>query len=161
MPLEPTYIQLQMIKVIDMGEDEYNPPITIGRPFFSTVKAIIYIGTREVHMHFPSEKKTTQPQPEEANHQGRMGRIWRRSCKVWKHTAWTELSWGDRSTESGVEREDSYTRRGGAAGTIDYAIQRIPGRLRKRRVPFKGLKNTNALPRGKLGSYLFPFNYLK
>ena len=39
-----------------MGEDEYNPPITIGRPFLSTVKAIIYIGTKEVHMHFPSEK---------------------------------------------------------------------------------------------------------
>jgi len=56
MPLEPTYIQLQMIKVIDMGEDEYNPPITLGRPFFSTVKAIIYIGTREVHMYFSSEK---------------------------------------------------------------------------------------------------------
>ena len=28
-----------------MGEDEYNLPITIGRPFLSTVKAIIYIGT--------------------------------------------------------------------------------------------------------------------
>jgi len=52
-------------KVIDMGEDEYDPPITIGRPFLSTVKAIIYIATREVHMHFPSDekdkKKTTQP----------------------------------------------------------------------------------------------------
>ena len=39
-----------------MGEDEYNPPITIGRLFLSTVKATIYIGTGEVHMHFPSEK---------------------------------------------------------------------------------------------------------
>ena len=39
-----------------MGEDEYDPPIILGRPFLSTVKAIIYIGTREVHMHFPSEK---------------------------------------------------------------------------------------------------------
>ena len=39
-----------------MGEDEYNPPITIGRLFLSTVKSIIYIGTGEVHMHFPSEK---------------------------------------------------------------------------------------------------------
>ena len=43
-------------KVIDMGEDEYDPPIILGRPFLSTVKAIIYIGTREFHMHFPSEK---------------------------------------------------------------------------------------------------------
>jgi len=39
-----------------MGEDEYDPPITIGRLFLSSVKAIIYIGTGEVHMHFLSEK---------------------------------------------------------------------------------------------------------
>jgi len=45
-----------IIQVIDMGEDEYDPPIILGRPFLSTVKAIIFIGTREVHMHFPSEK---------------------------------------------------------------------------------------------------------
>ena len=38
MPLKPTYIQLQMIlKVIDMGEDEYNPPIILGRPILSIV----------------------------------------------------------------------------------------------------------------------------
>jgi len=39
-----------------MGEDEYDPPIILGRPFLSTVKAIIYIGTAEVHTHFPLEK---------------------------------------------------------------------------------------------------------
>jgi len=39
-----------------MGEDEYDPPIILGRLFLSTVKAIIYIGTGGVHMHFPSEK---------------------------------------------------------------------------------------------------------
>jgi len=38
-----------------MGEDEYDPPIILGRPFLNTIKVIIYIGTREVHMHFPSE----------------------------------------------------------------------------------------------------------
>jgi len=43
------------LKVIDMGEDEYDPPIILVRPFLSTVKAFINIGTREVHMHFPSE----------------------------------------------------------------------------------------------------------
>jgi len=37
-------------------EDEYDPPIILRRPFLSTVKAIIYIRTREVHMHFTSEK---------------------------------------------------------------------------------------------------------
>jgi len=83
MPLKPIYIQLQMadqafrkldgivtdvpvkiddhfvhtdFQVIDMGEDEYDPPIILGRPFLSTVKAIIYIGTREVHMHFTPGK---------------------------------------------------------------------------------------------------------
>jgi len=83
MPLKLTYIQLQMVdqtfwkvegivtdvpfkihdhfvhtdfQVIDMGEDEYDPPIILRRPFLRTVKAIIYIGTREVHMHFPYEK---------------------------------------------------------------------------------------------------------
>ena len=83
MPLKPTYIQLEMAdhtfwkvegivtdvsvkiddhfvhtyyQVIDMGDDEYDPPIILGRPFLSTVKAIIYIGTGEIHMHFPSEK---------------------------------------------------------------------------------------------------------
>jgi len=39
-----------------MGEDEYDPPIILGRLFLSTVKAIIYIGTEEVYMHFPLEK---------------------------------------------------------------------------------------------------------
>jgi hypothetical protein len=83
MPLYLTYAQLQMVDqsfhfvdgiaknvpvqiddhfiptnflVIDMGEDEYDPPIILGRPFLSTTKAIIYIATREVHFQFPSEK---------------------------------------------------------------------------------------------------------
>jgi len=45
-----------ILKVIDMGEDKYDPSIILRRPFLSTVKAIIYIGIGEVHMHFPSEK---------------------------------------------------------------------------------------------------------
>jgi hypothetical protein len=76
MPLEPTYAQLQMVDqtfcfveglgkdiliqiddhfiltdflVVDMGEDEYDPPIILGRPFLSTTKAIIYIAIGEVH----------------------------------------------------------------------------------------------------------------
>jgi len=39
-----------------MGEDEYDPPSILGRSFLNTIKAIFYIGTREVHIHFPSEK---------------------------------------------------------------------------------------------------------
>jgi hypothetical protein len=42
--------------VIDMGEDEYDPPIILGRPFLSTTRAIIYLATGEVHSQFPSEK---------------------------------------------------------------------------------------------------------
>jgi hypothetical protein len=42
--------------VLDMGEDEYDPPIILGRPFLNTTKAIIYIGSGEVHFHFPLEK---------------------------------------------------------------------------------------------------------
>jgi len=54
----------------------------------------------------------------------------------------------EKCTEAGVEKEDSYTLRGGAAGTTDYAIQRIRGRLRKRRVLFGGLKNNERLAKG-------------
>jgi len=64
-----------------MGEDEYDPSTILGRPFLNTIKAIIYIGTGEVHMHFPL-KKAMQLKPKEANHQGRMGRLRRRSDKV-------------------------------------------------------------------------------
>jgi hypothetical protein len=76
MPLDPTYAQLQMVDqlfrfmdgiaknvpiqiddhfiltdflVIDMGEDEYDSLIILGRPFLSTTKAIIYLATGEVH----------------------------------------------------------------------------------------------------------------
>jgi hypothetical protein len=38
--------------VLDMREDEYDPSIILGRPFLNTTKAIIYIGTGEVHRHF-------------------------------------------------------------------------------------------------------------
>jgi len=44
------------VEVIDIGEDEYDSPIILKRLFLSTVKAIINIGTGEVHMHFTSNK---------------------------------------------------------------------------------------------------------
>jgi len=57
MPLKPTYIQLQMIlRLLTWEKTSTIHPSFLGRPFLSTVKAIIYIGTGEVHMHFPSEK---------------------------------------------------------------------------------------------------------
>jgi hypothetical protein len=39
-----------------MREDEYDPLIILGRPFLNTIKAIIYIGSGEVHFHSPSQK---------------------------------------------------------------------------------------------------------
>jgi len=39
-----------------MGEDEYDLPTILGRPFLNTIKAIIYIGIGEVHIHFSSKK---------------------------------------------------------------------------------------------------------
>jgi hypothetical protein len=29
--------------VLDMGEEEYDPPIVLGRPFLNTTRAIIYM----------------------------------------------------------------------------------------------------------------------
>jgi len=42
--------------VLDMGEEDHDPLIILGRPFLNTTRSIIYIGTREVHFQFPSEK---------------------------------------------------------------------------------------------------------
>jgi hypothetical protein len=42
--------------VMDMGEEEYDPPIVLERPFLNTTQAIIYMRSGEVHFQFPSEK---------------------------------------------------------------------------------------------------------
>ena len=83
MPMDPTYAQLQFVDqsfrfvkgiaidvpvqiidhyvptdflIIDIGEDECDPPIILGRPFLNTTKAIFYIGIGEIHFKFLSEK---------------------------------------------------------------------------------------------------------
>ena len=75
-PLFPTYMQLQMadqsiqfldgiakniivrihdqyaptdFMVLDMGEEDDDTPITLGKSFLSTTSAIIYVGSRQVH----------------------------------------------------------------------------------------------------------------
>ena len=75
-PLYPTYMQLQMANqsirfleeiakdvlvrihnhfapidfmVLDMGEEEDDTPIILGRPFLNTTNAIIYVGSGQVH----------------------------------------------------------------------------------------------------------------
>jgi hypothetical protein len=34
--------------VLDMGEEEYDPPIVLGRPFLNTTRAVIYMRSGEV-----------------------------------------------------------------------------------------------------------------
>ena len=42
--------------VLDMGEEEDDTPIILGRSFLNTTSAIIYIGSGQVHFQFPREK---------------------------------------------------------------------------------------------------------
>jgi hypothetical protein len=42
--------------VLNMGEEEYDAPIMLGRSFLNTTRAIIYMRLGEVHFQFPSEK---------------------------------------------------------------------------------------------------------
>jgi hypothetical protein len=42
--------------VIDMGDEEQDPPIVLGRPFLYTTRAIIYIRTGEIHFQFRTDK---------------------------------------------------------------------------------------------------------
>jgi hypothetical protein len=82
-PLYPTYVQLQMVNqlirfpegiardvmvkiqdhfiptdfmVLDMGDEEEDTPIILGRPFLNTTNAIIYIGSRQIHFQVPDGK---------------------------------------------------------------------------------------------------------
>ena len=42
--------------VLDMGEEEDDAPIILGRPFLNTTNVIIYVGSGQVHFQFPREK---------------------------------------------------------------------------------------------------------
>ena len=70
--------------VLDMGEEEDNTPIILGRPFLNTTNAIIYIGFGQVHFQFPGEKVrcyfnsyTTYEQPKNSRS--------RRRCRSFQH----------------------------------------------------------------------------
>jgi len=57
MPLQPTYIQLQIIfRSLTWEKTSMIYLPSLDDRSSNTIKAIIYIGTGEVHMHFPSEK---------------------------------------------------------------------------------------------------------
>jgi len=145
-----------------MVEDEYDPPTILERPFLSTVKAIFYIGTREVHMHFPSEKVRhyfndynyiVEDSKQIMMRRRRRNQNQRRQIikDRWADYKGNIIMYDDIQLEqncleetvapSQVWKEKIVI----ATGTTDYAIHRIPGRLRKRRVPFGGLKNTERL----------------
>ena len=42
--------------VLDMGEEEDDTPIILGRPFLNTTNVIIYVGSGQVHFQFSREK---------------------------------------------------------------------------------------------------------
>ena len=47
---------LTNIIVLDMGGEEDDTPIILGRPFLNTTNMIIYVGFGQVHFQFPREK---------------------------------------------------------------------------------------------------------
>jgi len=49
--IEGQYVLTDFL-VLDMGEEEINQPIILGRPFLNTTRAILYIRTGEVHFQF-------------------------------------------------------------------------------------------------------------
>jgi hypothetical protein len=42
--------------VLDMGEEEFDPPIVLGRPFLNTTRTTIYMRSGEIHFQFPVER---------------------------------------------------------------------------------------------------------
>jgi len=57
MPLQPAYIQLQMIfRSLTWEKTSMIHLPSLEDRSSNTIKAIFYIGTGEAHMHFPSEK---------------------------------------------------------------------------------------------------------
>ena len=82
MPLQPTYIQLQMIfrSLTWEKTSTIHPPSLEDRSSTLSKPSSILEPKKSTCTSPP--KKATQQKPEEANHQGRMGRLRRRSGKV-------------------------------------------------------------------------------
>ena len=69
--------------VLDMGKEEDDTPIILGRPFLNTTNAIIYVGSGQVHFQFPREKVccyfnsyTTYEQPKKSRSRRRRRSSW-------------------------------------------------------------------------------------
>jgi len=152
-------------QVIDMGEDEYGPSIILGRPFLSTVKAIIYIATGEVHMHFLSEKVRryfTDPNYiVEDSKQVRRRRHNHNQRRQILKDKWADYE-GEVIRSEDIQLEQNYPEETVAPSQVwrekiiiheEEAPLEAPtappneplGQVRKRRVLFGGLKNTERM----------------
>ena len=132
--LFPTYMQLQMedqsiqfleeiakhimvriydhyayadFMVLDMGEEEDDTPIILGRPFLNTINTIIYVRSRQVHFQFPREKVrcyfnsyTTYEQPKRSRSRRR-----RRSSQNQKNQS-QKNEWGEDKEPEGVVKDE-------------------------------------------------------
>ena len=52
--IQDDYVPTDFI-ILDMGVDE-EIPLILGRPFLNTTKAIIYVGSGQIHFQFPGWK---------------------------------------------------------------------------------------------------------
>jgi hypothetical protein len=53
--IQDRYVPIDFM-VLDMGVEDEEAPIVLGRPFLNTTNAIIYIGSGQVYFQFPDEK---------------------------------------------------------------------------------------------------------
>ena len=161
-----------------MGEDEYDPPIILKRPFLNTVKAIIYIGTEEVHMHFSSEKVRcyfNDPNyiVEDSKHV-RTRRRWRNRNQRRQNI---KDGWADyegevvRSEDIQLEQETVTPSQVWREKIVLHEEEAQPeppstpssesqDNWEHKESHSEDLKTPNVVPRGKLGSCHFPFCYL-
>ena len=133
-PLYPTYMQLQMadqsiqflegiakvvivrihdhyaptdFMVLDMGEEEDDTPIILGRPFLNTTNAIIYVRSVQVYFQVPGEKVcyyfnsyTTYEQPRKSRYRRR-----RRSSRNQKNQS-PKNEWEEDKEPKGVVKDE-------------------------------------------------------
>jgi len=160
-----------------MGEDEYDPPIILGRPFLSTVKAIIYIGTGEVHMHLPLEKvRRYFTDPNYIVEDSKQIRTRRRRRNRNQKRQTIKDGWADYEGEvvrsEDIQLEQNYPEETVAPSQVwrekidiheEEALPEPPttpssepqDNSENRESRSEDLKTPNALPRGKHGRYLF------
>ena len=135
LPLFPTYMRIQMADqslkvpegiakdvpvkiqdhyvltdflVIDMGEEEYDPPLVLGRPFLNTTRAIIYIRKGEIHFQFPKEKvrcyfNTYTYDPPKKHRSKRRGARGRKYPKTQREI---EEEWGKEEVHTSMTKEE-------------------------------------------------------